>query len=68
MERTASWPGLRIGTDAALSGGGSFAQQILRYLAFPRDPTADYSRFDFDATHDALRLRAKSQIYDADDV
>ncbi len=62
------WPGWSVGTDTSLSGGGNFAEQVLRYLAFPHDPGADYSLFDFDPTRDAQRLTAMAQVYNADDV
>src|SRR4029079_9478174 len=29
----AGWPGASIGTDTTLSGGGNYAQEVLRYLA-----------------------------------
>lgn len=63
----AGWPGASIGTDAALSGGGNYAQEVLRYLAFPSDPGPEYSLFDFDPTRDARKLEAKARIYNADD-
>lgn len=62
------WPGFSIGTDTTLSGGGNYAQSVLRYLAFPKDPGADYSLFDFDPDKDAPRLRAMAQVYNADDT
>lgn len=62
------WPGWSIGTDTAFSGGGTFAEQVLRYLAFPNDPGASYSLYDFDPTRDAPRLNAMARIYNADDV
>ncbi|WP_456616090.1 tannase/feruloyl esterase family alpha/beta hydrolase [Blastococcus sp. SYSU DS0541] len=64
----AGWPGWSIGTDTALSGGGTFAESVLRYLAFPRDPGPDYSLFDFDPTRDAPKLRSMAKIYNADEV
>jgi feruloyl esterase len=64
----AGWPGASIGTDAALSGGGNYAQEVLRYLAFPVDPGPTYSLFDFDPARDARRLEAKARVYNADDT
>ncbi|MCY7399871.1 MAG: tannase/feruloyl esterase family alpha/beta hydrolase [Nocardioides sp.] len=64
----AGWPGASIGTDAALSGGGNYAQEVLRYLALPVDPGSDYSLFDFDPTTEARKLVRKAQIYNADDT
>lgn len=61
-----SWPGYDIGTDASFAGGGAFAEQSLRYLAFPRDPGPDYSLYDFDPTRDAPRLRAMAREYNSD--
>ena len=51
----------------ASTGGGNYAQEVLRYLAFPSDPGPEYSLFDFDRTGDARRLEAKARIYNADD-
>jgi hypothetical protein len=62
----AGWPGYSIGTDTALSGGGNYAQEVLRYLAFPKDRGASYSLFDFDPSRDAQRLTAMAQTYNAD--
>jgi len=62
----AGWPGASIGTDTTLSGGGNYAQEVLRYLAFPVDPGPDYSLFDFDPTRDARKLTAMAQVYNAD--
>ncbi|MGY2065408.1 tannase/feruloyl esterase family alpha/beta hydrolase [Blastococcus sp. SYSU DS0619] len=62
------WPGWSIGTDTALSGGGNYAQQVLQYLAFTRDPGPDYSLFDFDPTRDAPKLKSMANIYNADQV
>ncbi|MGY1914426.1 tannase/feruloyl esterase family alpha/beta hydrolase [Blastococcus sp. SYSU DS0973] len=64
----AGWPGWSIGTDTALSGGGNYAQQVLQYLAFPKDPGPGYSLSDFDPTRDAPKLRSMAQIYNADEV
>lgn len=61
-----SWPGYDIGSDASFAGGGLFAEQSLRYLAFPRDPGPDYSLYDFDPTRDAPRLRAMAHEYNSD--
>ena len=62
----AGWPGSSIGTDTNLSGGGNYAQEVLRYLAFPVDPGPDYSLFDFDPTRDAPKLEAMANVYNAD--
>ena len=62
------WPGWSIGTDAAFSGGGTYAEQVLRYLAFPDDPGASYSLYDFDPSRDAAKLNAMARVYNADDV
>jgi hypothetical protein len=62
------WPGWSIGTDTQFSGGGNFAEQVLRYLAFPKDPGPSYSLYDFDPTRDAAKLRAMARIYNADNV
>lgn len=60
-----SWLGYDIGSDTSFAGG-AFAEQSLRYLAFPRDPGPDYSLYDFDPTRDAPRLRAMAHEYNSD--
>ncbi len=60
------WPGLDIGSDTSLSGSGQYAEQVLRYLAFPRDPGPSYSLYDFDPRRDAGRLHATDHLYNAD--
>lgn len=58
-----------IGGDGrAYSFGGMFADQVLRYLAFPEDPPPTYSLedFDFDADRELLRPQAEA-LYNADD-
>jgi hypothetical protein len=58
-----------IGGDGrAYSFGGMFADQVLRYLAFPEDPPPTYSLedFDFDTDRELLRPQAE-QLYNADD-
>lgn len=60
------WPGYNIGKGDALSGGGNYAQEVLRYLAFPEDPGPTYSLFDFDPAKDSSRLRTNDSLYNAD--
>jgi hypothetical protein len=58
-----------IGGDGrAYSFGGMFADQVLRYLAFPQDPPPTYSLedFDFDTDRELLRPQAEA-LYNADD-
>ena len=62
------WAGWSVGTDTSFSGGGTFAEQVLRYLAFPKDPGPTYSLYDFDPDRDAHKLRAMAQVFNADDV
>jgi hypothetical protein len=66
----AGWAGYSIGTDTTLSGGGNYAQEVLRYLAFEDDPGAEYTLydFDFDSAADVAELEAKARVYNADDV
>ncbi len=59
------WPGFSVGFGDGLSGGGNFAQEYLRYLAFPRDPGPDYSLFDFDFDTDVNRLKPRAHLYNA---
>lgn len=59
------WPGFSVGFGDGLSGGGNFAQEYLRYLAFPRDPGLDYSLFDFDFDTDVKDLRPRANLYNA---
>ncbi|QGG41213.1 tannase/feruloyl esterase family alpha/beta hydrolase [Aeromicrobium yanjiei] len=61
------WVGADISTSpTGLSGGGAFAEQALRYLAFPSDPGPDYSLRDFDPNRDAARLSTLANVYNAD--
>lgn len=60
------WPGFDIGSDSSFSGSGLFAEQVLRYLAFPKDPGPTYSLYDFDPSHDAGKLHALDHVYNAD--
>lgn len=64
----AGWPGYSIGTDTTLSGGGNYAQEVLRYLAFRRDPGLTYDLFDFDPARDAKKLDYMARIYNADNT
>ncbi|OFE18724.1 hypothetical protein BA895_00545 [Humibacillus sp. DSM 29435] len=64
----AGWPGYSIGTDTALSGGGNYAQEVLRYLAFRSDPGLTYNLFDFDPARDAKKLDYMARIYNADNT
>lgn len=59
------WPGFSVGFGDGLSGGGNFAQEYLRYLAFPRDPGLDYSVLDFDFDTDVAKLRPYARLYNA---
>ncbi len=61
-----SWPGYDIGTDNSLSGSGLYAEQVLRYLAFPNDPGPSYSLYDFNPDRDAGKLHALDHLYNAD--
>ncbi|MFG6444449.1 tannase/feruloyl esterase family alpha/beta hydrolase [Microbacterium sp. P07] len=63
----ALWPGYSVSTGAALSGSGSYAQNVLRYLAFPDDPGADYALADFDPSTQYRQLDAQAEVYNADD-
>ncbi|GIW08956.1 MAG: feruloyl esterase [Dehalococcoidia bacterium] len=58
---------LVIGTDERLSGAGTFANQVLKYLAFRKDPPPDYDLYQFDFDTDPPRLREMAQVYNADD-
>ncbi|WP_327644724.1 tannase/feruloyl esterase family alpha/beta hydrolase [Micromonospora zamorensis] len=61
------WVGSDISTSpTGLSGGGAFAEQVLRYLAFPTDPGAGYSLWDFDPSRDAAKLDRMAKVYNAD--
>ncbi|WBB75891.1 tannase/feruloyl esterase family alpha/beta hydrolase [Micromonospora sp. WMMD1128] len=61
------WVGADISTSpTGLSGGGAYAEQVLRYLAFPTDPGPTYSLRDFDPSRDAARLAAMAKVYNAD--
>ncbi|GIF63633.1 hypothetical protein Ais01nite_16680 [Asanoa ishikariensis] len=61
------WVGSDISTDPTrLSGGGAYAEQVLRYLAFPTDPGAGYTLFDFDPSRDAKKLGTMAKVYNAD--
>ncbi|WP_139128700.1 tannase/feruloyl esterase family alpha/beta hydrolase [Micromonospora humi] len=61
------WVGADISTSpTGLSGGGAYAEQVLRYLAFPTDPGPTYSLRDFDPNRDAARLRTMAKVYNAD--
>ncbi|MEV4622555.1 tannase/feruloyl esterase family alpha/beta hydrolase [Asanoa sp. NPDC049573] len=61
------WVGSDISTSPTrLSGGGAYAEQVLRYLAFPTDPGASYQLADFDPNKDAKKLDAMAKVYNAD--
>ncbi|SNT55184.1 feruloyl esterase [Asanoa hainanensis] len=61
------WVGSDISTSPTrLSGGGAYAEQVLRYLAFPTDPGASYSLWDFDPSRDAAQLGTMAKVYNAD--
>lgn len=60
------WPGLDIGTNSTFSGSGTFAEQVLRYLAFPKDPGPAFSLYDFNPSRDAGNLHALDHLYNAD--
>ncbi|MEO6901092.1 MAG: tannase/feruloyl esterase family alpha/beta hydrolase [Mycobacteriaceae bacterium] len=60
------WPGYDIGTGSGLSGGGNYAQEVLRYLAYPTDPGPSYSLYDFNPATDAARLHTMDSVYNAD--
>lgn len=61
------WAGIDIGTDTSLSGAGNFAQNVLRYLAFPKDPGPSYQLSDFDFNHDVPKLKKMAKVYNSDD-
>ncbi|ANH39615.1 Tannase and feruloyl esterase [Nocardioides dokdonensis FR1436] len=50
-----------------LSGGGIYAENVLKFLAFPQDPPATYSLFDFDFDEDPPLLDARARAYNADE-
>ena len=60
------WGIYDIGTDTSLSGAGNFATQVLRYLAFRRDPGPSYQISDFSLDHDIRKLHYMARIYNAD--
>ncbi len=60
------WAGLDIGTDTTPSGAGNFATQVLRYLAFPRDPGPSYELTDFNLDRDPPKLRYMARIFNSD--
>jgi hypothetical protein len=61
------WAGIDIGSDTSLSGAGNFALQVLRYLAFKRDPGPSYQLTDFDFDRDPPKLRYMARIFNSDD-
>ncbi|MFG6402342.1 tannase/feruloyl esterase family alpha/beta hydrolase [Microbacterium sp. P04] len=63
----ALWRGSTVGSDASLSGSGSYAQNVLRYLAFPDDPGSTYALSDFDPSTQYRQLDAQAEIYNAQD-
>lgn len=60
------WLPYDITTDASFSLGGMFADQVLRYLAFPASPPPTYSLYDFDFNRDAAKLLPMAEIYNSD--
>ncbi|MEV0425724.1 tannase/feruloyl esterase family alpha/beta hydrolase [Micromonospora sp. NPDC050495] len=61
------WVGADISTSpTGLSGGGAYAEQVLRYLAFPTDPGPSYALWDFDPSRDAAKLDPMAKVYNAD--
>ncbi|HEV7712558.1 MAG TPA: tannase/feruloyl esterase family alpha/beta hydrolase, partial [Asanoa sp.] len=57
------WIGSDISTSPTrLSGGGAYAEQVLRYLAFPTDPGASYALADFDPNKDAKKLDTMAKV------
>ncbi|NHI17682.1 tannase/feruloyl esterase family alpha/beta hydrolase [Microbacterium excoecariae] len=62
------WMGMAVGTDEAYSGGGGYAQNVLRYLAFPESPGAEYALTDFDPSTQYRELDAMAEVYNADDA
>lgn len=60
------WAGIDIGTETSLSGAGNFATQVLRYLAFKKDPGPTYTIQDFNMNTGFAKLRYMARIYNAD--
>lgn len=62
------WPGLDVPFPGQpLSGGGIYAEGVLKYLGFPQDPATTYSLFDFNFDTDPPSLDAMAKVYNADD-
>lgn len=60
------WAGSDIGTDTSLSGAGNYALQVLRYLAFPKDPGPAYQLSDFNLNKDVQKLNKMAKVYNSD--
>lgn len=59
------WAGTDIGTNTSLSGAGNFATQVLRYLAFKKDPGPTYTINDLNLDKDLPKLDFMAKIYNA---
>ncbi|MEG3614301.1 tannase/feruloyl esterase family alpha/beta hydrolase [Isoptericola haloaureus] len=65
----AGWPFMTVATsEGSMSISGDYAQNVLRYLAFPEDPGVAYSLGDFDPSTEADLLHTQAAVYNADDV
>lgn len=60
------WPLYDIISDATFSMGGMFADQVLKFLAFPKSPGPTYSLYDFNFDRDAAKLRTMARLYNSD--
>lgn len=56
-----------VGDAPAWSFGGQFAEQVLRYLAFPDDPGPTYDLREFDFDTDPPLLDEQARLVNADD-
>lgn len=77
--RTSLYPGgLPLGSEGGwavndiaadgpgFSAGGQFADQVLRFLAFPQDPPPSYSLYDFNYDTDPPKLATLAAQYNSD--
>jgi pimeloyl-ACP methyl ester carboxylesterase len=61
------WPLVTIGTDRDYALTGTFAEQVLRFLAFPNNPGPNYGLYSFDLDTDIPNLSSMAAVYDASD-
>lgn len=61
------WPLVTIGTEHEYALTGTFAEQVLRFLAFPHNPGPDYGIYSFDLDTDIPKLSSMAASYDAAD-